>query len=173
MFCATRALCSGPAFFRNLAAAADRQGIGRDLAGDAGSGSDVGSTADRNGSDERGIAADEDAFTDDGLVLVDAVVVASDDTRANIGGGAYLSVTDVAQVVRFSASAQLCFLGFYEVSNVSFRADFAAGPASDRRAYGTVEFGSKRAGSRGVRKGSWQFARERPRRDQERRLSDG
>ena len=58
------AACAGPAFLGDLTAAADGQSVGGNVFGDAGAGADVGSVADSDGRDERGVAADEGAFAD-------------------------------------------------------------------------------------------------------------
>ncbi len=78
-------LRGGPAFFGDLAAASNGEGVGGDIFCDAGTGADVGAVADGDGRDERGVTADEDALADAGDVLVDAVVVAGDGAGADVG----------------------------------------------------------------------------------------
>src|SRR5271169_6374992 len=60
------AFFGGPVGLGGLAAAGDAEGVGGDVFGDGGAGGDVGAVAEFYGSDEDGIAANEDAVTDGG-----------------------------------------------------------------------------------------------------------
>src|SRR5712692_6520134 len=75
----------GPSFLCHLAAAGDTQRVGGNILGDGGPVGDVSAVADGDRSNELGAAADENALTDGGLILLHAVVVAGDRAGANVG----------------------------------------------------------------------------------------
>ena len=97
------------------------------VVGDAASGGDVGAGADGEGGDQGGVGADEDAVADDGLVLVDAVVVAGDDAGADVDSGADDGVAEVGEVVGLGAGAEGDLLGLAEVADVGGGSDVALG----------------------------------------------
>ena len=120
--------------FGDLTATANGESVSGDVFGDAGAGTDVGSVAEADGSDKRGVTADEDAVADAGAVLGCAVVVAGDGAGADVGGFADLGITDVGEMVGLRAFADAGFFHFDEVADVSLFADFAAGAEMDERA---------------------------------------
>ena len=80
------------------------------------------------------------SLADDGLVLVDAVVVAGDGASADVGAFADLRVAEIGEMAGLGAFAELRFLGFDEVADVRVLADLAAGAevreGADLRAIG-------------------------------------
>src|SRR5581483_10365079 len=78
------ALGFGPPFLYDLARAAQRQRVSRDVFRNARSSSDVSILADCYGSDQGGVATYEYSVFDRSLVLVHAIVVAGDGACSNI-----------------------------------------------------------------------------------------
>ncbi len=75
----------GAALLVFLPGAAEGNGIIGHVCGDDAAGGDIGAIADRHRCDERRVGADEGIRADARDVLVDAVVVAGDGARADIG----------------------------------------------------------------------------------------
>ena len=117
----------GPAFDVDLFGAADGEGVGGDVFGDAGTRADVGSIADGDGRDERGVAADERGLANARDVLVDAVVVAGDGSGADVGAFADFAVTEVGEMVGFGSLTEARLFHFDEVADVSVFADLVSG----------------------------------------------
>jgi hypothetical protein len=110
-----------------LAGATEGQGIRGHVFGDAAGCRYVGATSNLDGRNERRVAADEDAVSDYCRVLVDAVVVAGDRSGTDVDTFSDFGVAEIGQVIRLGALAQLDFLSFDEVADMSAFADFAAG----------------------------------------------
>ena len=91
-------------------AAAQSQGVGGDVFGDAAACGYVGAALDGDGSDEGRVGAYEDAVADGGEVLVDAVVVAGDGSGAYVDAGADDGIAEVVEVVGFGTLADGDFL---------------------------------------------------------------
>ena len=110
-----------------MAAAAQSQGVGGDVFGDAAACGYVGAVADGDGCYEGRVGAYEDAVADGGEVLVDAVVVAGDGSGAYVDAGADDGIAEVVEVVGFGTLAHGDFFGFDEVAYVGVFADVAVG----------------------------------------------
>ena len=102
-------------------------GAVRHVFGDDGAGAGGGLAADADGRDEHGVAANEGAVFDDGLVLVLAVVVAGDGTGADVHVRADFGVADVAEVAGTAAGADAGGLDLDEVADVDARLEVSAG----------------------------------------------
>ena len=89
----------GPAGFGDLAGAAKGEGVWRDVVGDGASGGDVGAFADYYGGDEGGVGADEAAIADGGEIFMNAIVVAGDDSGADVDSCTNDRVSEVRQVI--------------------------------------------------------------------------
>ena len=83
-----RLLCGHPSRLVRLSASSQRESALRHILGDATAGCDIRSGAQRYRSDQGRVRAYEHAIADGGLVLVDAVVVARDRSRAYVHPGA-------------------------------------------------------------------------------------
>jgi hypothetical protein len=68
---------------------------------------DIGAVADADRRDQRGVGADERIGADAGLALVDAIIVAGDRARTDIGPGADECIADIGQVIDLGALADL------------------------------------------------------------------
>ena len=108
----------GPAFFGHLSSASDCQSVRRNIFGDARSCADIGSLAELDGRDQRGVAADENAVLDNGLVLVNAVIVAGDGSSPDVDARADLRVAEVSKVVGLGSLAEPDLLGLDEIADV-------------------------------------------------------
>ena len=97
------------------------------VSGDDGAGRGHRAVADFHGSDKHRVRADEDAGADLGAVLGDAVVVAGNGTRADVGAVAHRRVADVGQVVDLGAFADLGVLDLHEVADVGVVRELRAG----------------------------------------------
>src|SRR5258708_3530832 len=127
-FCFARgAFRAGPSWFHDLVCAADGQGVFRNVGGDAGGGGNVGALADADGRDQGTIAADKDAIFDDGGVLVNSVIVASDGSGADVDGGADFCVAKVSKVVGLRSLSEFDFFGFHKIADVRAFSNIAAG----------------------------------------------
>src|ERR1035437_546218 len=116
-----------PALLGDLVGSGHGQRVGRHVPGDAGSGADVGSVSHRHRRNQGGVAAHEGAFADARHVLVDAVVVAGDDTGADVGPFAHFGIAKVSEVAGLGAFTEFGLLGLDEVAYVGVLANFAAG----------------------------------------------
>src|SRR5579859_5811893 len=94
---------SSPTLLRYLARAAYGKGVGGDVLGDARRGADVGPVSDADRRYQRGVAANEDAFADARLMLVDAIVVTEDGAGADIAARADLRIAEIGKVVGLGA----------------------------------------------------------------------
>src|ERR1700681_1825974 len=117
--------CFAPAFFYYLAGPAQGQGIGRDIFGDCGCGGYVCALSDPNRRNQDAVAAYENAFFDDGVVLADPVVVTGDGSRAHVYFLADFGVSQIGQMVCLGAFADAGLLQFNKISDVGIFADFA------------------------------------------------
>ena len=115
-----------PAFFHDLPPAADGQRILRNVVGDAGCRSDVRALANAHRRHQRAVAANENVVVDDGLVLVDAIVIAGDRTSPNVYAGADLRVAQVREMIRLRSLPQLDLFGLNEITDVSTFTDLAS-----------------------------------------------
>ena len=93
----------------------------------AGSRSHVSSIPHADRSDQRRIAADENAVADDGLVLVHAIIVAGDRTGSDVHARTDFGVAQIREVVGFRSLAQLDLLRLDEIADMRALPDFAAG----------------------------------------------
>jgi len=110
-----------------LAAAGDGERVGGDIVRDGGAGGDVGAIADADRGDEDGIAADEDAVADLGVIFGDAVVVTSDGAGADVRVAADGGVAEIGEVHGFRAFVQDGVFHFDEIAEVGSGADIGAG----------------------------------------------
>src|SRR5215467_13375121 len=76
-----------PAGFVDLALATDGERVGGNIVCDHRTGGDIGAVADANGSHQRSIAANKNTAADDGGIFGEAVIVAGDGSRADVGAG--------------------------------------------------------------------------------------
>ena len=98
--------CFGPAFFDDLAGAAQGQGVWRNVFGDCGGGGYVGAFSDTDWGDQDAVAAYEDSVFDDGFVFAYAVVVAGDGAGSDVYFLSDFGVSQVSQVVCFFSSVK-------------------------------------------------------------------
>src|SRR5215472_6098351 len=115
-------LC-GPARPLLLPRALERQRIGLHTGGDDATGADVGTIANLDGRHKRGVGAYEGPLTDVGEVLVEAVVVAEDRARTDVGAFTHPSIADVGQVVGLGSRLHGGVLHLNEVADVRAGAD--------------------------------------------------
>src|ERR1019366_10713137 len=90
-----------PAFFIDLAGAADSQRAGRDIVGDHAARTHVSPVGDLNRRNQSRVTADKRAVADYRRVLVPAVVVTRNRARADVGFLANDRIAEVSQVHRF------------------------------------------------------------------------
>ena len=88
---------------------------------------DVGAFAHGHGRDELRVAADERALADGRRVLLEAVVVAEDRARADVGARADDAVAQVGEVIGLGAPAHAGLLGLDEVADVRLFAQSLSG----------------------------------------------
>src|ERR1700722_18582996 len=115
---ASRFLCSlfGTAFgrpfrFNDLLRAAESKRIFGYIFCDAGTGGHVRAVGKSERGDEGGVRSDEDTVADSGLRLVHAVVVAGDDTGADIHTASDDGIAEIGEVVGLGALAERGLLG--------------------------------------------------------------
>src|SRR5690606_24805049 len=101
---------------------------GRGLARERGARPEGGARAHRHRRHQLGVAADEGVVADDRLVLVGAVVVAGDGTRADVDPGADLGIADVGEMVGLRAFAHAGRLHLDEIADMGMGGEFRAGP---------------------------------------------
>src|SRR5207249_3769991 len=70
--------------------------------------------------------ADESPFADVCLIFEEPIVITCNRSCSDIGGGAYIGIADVGEVVRFRALAEPRLLHLDEVANLGLLADFRA-----------------------------------------------
>src|SRR5580658_1478230 len=116
-----------PALDRDLARAPDCQLITRRILRDRGACADRRSGFDPHGRYEHAARADEDAVLDMGRPFVGAVVVARDGAGADVHIGAHDGITEVGEVVRLAADAELRVLQLHEVADVDVRREYRSG----------------------------------------------
>jgi len=116
-----------PTFFHRLTGAAESERVCRNIVRDARSRGNIGARADAHGRDQRGVAADEGAVFDYGLLFVGAVVVAGDGAGADVHAIADFGVAEIGEVVGFGSFAEADFLGLDEVADVGGFSDEAFG----------------------------------------------
>src|SRR6478672_9466375 len=139
----------GPAGYALLLVALDREAVGLDIAGDDRSGADNRAVADGHRCDQRGVRADERSGADHCLVLAEAVVIAGDGARTDVGARADLSVADIRQMINLGAVRHDRFLELDEIADLGSFAETGAGadpsegpdigPGADRRALDVAE----------------------------------
>src|SRR5882724_652007 len=88
------------------------------IAGNDRARTDVSAAADLDRRHQRGIGADECAGADLGLVLCEAVIVAGDGARADIGIGADMGIADIAEMVDLDAGLKRRRLGLNEIADL-------------------------------------------------------
>src|SRR5439155_18285247 len=106
-----------PAGNRYLPAARQRELPRRRVLGDGRARADVGAARHAHRRDERGIGTDKALVLDHRAVLLDAVVIAGDGARADVGPGADLGVADVAQMIGLRVRAEPARLHLDEVAD--------------------------------------------------------
>ena len=125
---------AGPARLVLLAAAGDRQRVGRHVLGDDAARGDIGAVADRHRRDQRAVRADEGARADLGVVLVEAVVVAGDRAGADVGARADMRVADIGRGGwPWRPRRSSAFLTSTKLPMCAFGADLRAGPQPRER----------------------------------------
>src|SRR6185437_2219686 len=115
-----------PALDGGLLAAREGEVLGGRGRGDDRSRADRGVVADLHRRDQGGVGTDEGAVANLGDVLVHTVVIAGDGARPDIHVGADPRVTQVGEVVRLAAFAELGLFGFDEVADVRACREFGA-----------------------------------------------
>src|ERR1039458_10788814 len=121
------AFCPRPSLFHALSRPPERQRVRRHIFGDATGGGDIGAASNFYRSDQRGVAANEHAIFDHGLLLVHAIVIAGDGARADVDAFADFRVAQIAEVICLRPLTELDFLGLDEVAHVSAFAYLASG----------------------------------------------
>ncbi len=129
------ASCS-PLRLGDLMTASDSEGIGGNLARDAGAGTNVSTVADGHGGDQSAVTADEGTGTDGCWMLALAIVVASDDAGADVGSCADGGIAQIAEMASLGARPEARFLHLDEVADVGLGIDLAAGAQVDKGADG-------------------------------------
>ena len=114
--------------------ARQRQRVLGDVAGDYGAGADIGIVADADRCDQRGVDADKRTRADLGPVLGEAVVIAGDCARAQIGPRTDGGVADIGEVVGLGALAKRGVLDLDEVADTGARADLRSRAQPGERA---------------------------------------
>jgi hypothetical protein len=128
-----------PTLFCDLMSSAYGERSGGHIPCNAGAGTDIRAVLNRDGGDQGRVAADKHSFANAGDVLVHSVIVAGDNSSADICACSHLSIAQIGEMVGLGAFAEAGFFGFDEVSHVGVLADFAARPQVGEGAYlGTV-----------------------------------
>src|SRR6202035_4105061 len=86
---------------------------------------DISALSNANWSNQDAVAAHKHSVFDDGFVLVHAVVVTGDGSRADIHLLSDLSVSQIGQMVCFRALAKTRLLQFNEIADVGVFANLA------------------------------------------------
>src|SRR6185503_726812 len=121
--CTSLAKLERPARLDDLARTAQGQRARGHVLGDGAAGGDVRALADRDGRDQRGVAADERARFDPRGVLVGAVVVAGDGPGPDVHPRTYGRVADVGKVRRLGPVAEGRLLQLDEIADLGFGPD--------------------------------------------------
>ena len=116
-----------PPLFGDLSAACDRQGPSRNVPRDARPSADIRSVGNRYRRYKRRITTDKDTFANVCAVLVHAIVVAGDDTGANVRIGPNFGVAKIREMVCLRPLPNACILRLDEVAYVSSLTDIAPG----------------------------------------------
>src|ERR1700688_3262224 len=111
------AISLGSALAIGLLATLERHRIVGHLAGNDRARTDIGPAADLDRRHQRRVGADERAGADLGLVLCEAVIVAGDSARADIGVGADMGIADIAEMVDLDAGLKRRRLGLNEIAD--------------------------------------------------------
>src|SRR5271166_6856901 len=117
-----------PSWTRLLPAAGDGERVRLDVLGDDGAGADIGAVTDGHRRDEGGVRANEGARADVGPELVEAVVVAGDRARADVGVRPNPGVADVAEVIDLGPRLDRRLFDLDEIAYLGFRGDVCARP---------------------------------------------
>src|SRR5512139_2481790 len=96
----------------------DSEFSGRCVLGERGPCAERRAPAHSDRRDELRVRADEDVVLDDSAVLVRAVVIAHDRTRADVDVAPHLGVADVRKMVRFGARPDAACLHLHEIAQV-------------------------------------------------------
>src|SRR3546814_17330299 len=124
--------------FRSLPPARDGKRVGLHVHGDDRSRADNRAAADLDGRDQRAVGADECACAYFRAVFQEAVIVAGDGPRADVGVGPDAGVADIAQVIGLCARAESCCLHLHDIADSRLPADprpqTQAGISADLRA---------------------------------------
>ena len=107
-----------PILFVRLAAPGDAQSIFRHILGNGGTGTDIGTVAYLNGSDQNSMTADKGIITDGGFVFVDTVEIGSGGAATHVAIVADLCISQIGKVGGPGILADLRILGFYETADV-------------------------------------------------------
>src|SRR5690606_29678564 len=75
-----------------------------------------------------GIGTNESIVLDNSLVLVHAIVVASNGSSANVDTRTHLRIADIGQVIGLGSLTQRAFLDFDKIAHVGLRSDICPGP---------------------------------------------
>src|SRR3546814_8825669 len=90
-------------------------------------------SSDLDGRDQRAVGADECACAYFRAVFQEAVIVAGDGPRADVGVGPDAGVADIAQVIGLCARAERCGLHLHEIADARLLADHRARPQAGIR----------------------------------------
>src|ERR1700732_4353548 len=111
------AISLGPVLAIGLLAALHGDATVGNLAVNPRAGADIGAAADLDRRHQRGVGADERAGADLGLVLCEAIIVAGDSARADIGVDADMGIADIAEMVDLDAGLKRRRLGLDEIAD--------------------------------------------------------
>src|SRR5262249_30582645 len=114
---------AGPAGPHLLLGAHDGKGLSLDVAGNDAAGADVGAIADLDGRHQGGVGTDKRAVADIGKVLVEAIVIAKNRARTDVGTRTDAPIADVAQMIGLGARFQAGVLHLDEIADVHVGAD--------------------------------------------------
>ena len=124
----------GPARPLFLLVALQRQRTASHILGDDAAGADIGAVADLDRGDQRRIRADERARADVRVVLVEAVVVAKDRARADVGAGADAAIAEIGQMIGLGALLDRDLLDLDEIADMHVLGEIGARPQPRKRA---------------------------------------
>ena len=123
-----------PVRHNSVLAAAHGQGAGLYVLAYRGAGGDGGAGVDGEGGDEFGVGADEYVITDDGFVLLNAVVVTGNGAGADVDPCSDLAVADVAEMVGLGALAQGRLFYFDKITDMHILIEAGTGADAGERA---------------------------------------
>src|SRR6185369_2035314 len=109
---------TGPAGYSLLFRTLDREAVGLDVLRDYRAGANDRTVADRHGSHQSRVGADECSSPDHGAILAEPIVIAGDGPRADVRARTDLSVADVGQMVDLRAFPDRRLLQLNEIPDL-------------------------------------------------------